>query len=100
MSGGDEKFISEMVDIFKEQITEYVQEMPKLLKKADYDSLSKLAHKAKSSVAIMGMASEADSLMKLEMLAREGKDTESYADYIDRFVSNCKIALEELNEYH
>ena len=98
MSGGDEKFIQEMVTIFKEQVLEYSEEMPRLLDSGDYDSLSKLAHKAKSSVAVMGMESEAESLKELELLAKEGKASESYREYIDRFIANCKIAIEELTE--
>ncbi|HDR68388.1 MAG TPA: Hpt domain-containing protein [Bacteroidaceae bacterium] len=100
LSGGNEKFIREMVDIFKEQIAEYAEDMPKLLETADYDNLSKLAHKAKSSAAIMGMTEEADSLAELEILAREGKDSDLYVEYIDRFVDACHIALKELNEHH
>jgi len=98
MSGGDEKFISEMVEIFKEQMIEYAEEMPKLLENKDYDSLSKLAHKAKSSVAVMGMEQEAESLKELELLARESKNVDTYQSYIDRFITNSKTALEELAE--
>jgi len=100
LSGGDAKFIREMVAIFKEQIAEYAEEMPKLLERADYDNLSKLAHKAKSSVAIMGMTGEADSLAELELLAREGKDSDLYVEYVNRFVATCQVALKELNEHH
>ena len=98
MSGGDDKFIDEMISIFKDQILEYTEEMPRLLKDADYDKLSKLAHKAKSSVAVMGMSGEADSLMQLEMLARDAKDTDTYLSYIDRFIANSRIAIAELEE--
>ena len=97
MSGGDENFIREMVSIFKEQVLEYAEQMPILLETADYENLSKLAHKAKSSVAVMGMEQEADSLKELELLAKEGKDTDSYQAYIDKFIANCKIAIEELS---
>jgi HPt (histidine-containing phosphotransfer) domain-containing protein len=98
MSEGDDNFINEMIGIFKDQILEYAEEMPRLLKDADYGKLSKLAHKAKSSVAIMGMAEEADSLMELETLARNGKDSDTYKTYIDRFIANCKIAVSELDK--
>ena len=98
MSEGDDNFIDEMISIFKDQIMEYAEEMPRLLRDADYDNLSKLAHKAKSSVAVMGMAEEADSLMELETLARAGKDADTYKIYIDRFIANCKIAVSELEK--
>ena len=76
MSGGDSKFIQEMIELFREQIEEYKQQMPELLRKKDYDSLSKMAHKAKSSVAVMGMNQVADQLRELEILAGEVKEVE------------------------
>ena len=76
MSGGDAKFIREMIDLFREQIDEYTILMPDLLVKRDYDGLSKTAHKAKSSVAVMGMTQVADLLKDLEVLANKGKETE------------------------
>ena len=47
MSGGDSKFIQEMIDLFCEQVKEYKKQMPELLRIKDYDGLSKMAHKAK-----------------------------------------------------
>ncbi len=41
MSGGDSKFIHEMIELFREQIEEYKALMPELLRKKDYENLSK-----------------------------------------------------------
>ena len=71
MSGGDSKFIGEMIDLFREQIEEYKSIMPDLLEKKDYDGLSKIAHKAKSSVAVMGMTEVAELLKELEILSHD-----------------------------
>ncbi|MBN1131484.1 MAG: Hpt domain-containing protein [Bacteroidales bacterium] len=97
LSGGDEQFIGEMVDIFREQVAEYLKEMPLLLEQSDYANLSRLAHKAKSSVAIMGMNDEAEYLKELELMAREGKDPEACREYVNRFMTTCRQVLEELN---
>ncbi len=48
--------------------------MPRLLKEKEYDGLSKLAHKAKSSVAVMGMTGVAELLKELEKLAHDGME--------------------------
>ena len=98
MSNDDTNFIREMVDIFREQIADYTTQMPELLLKKDYDSLSKMAHKAKSSVAVMGMAREADLLNELEQKAAEEIEKESYAALIDTFISICGEAIDELDE--
>ena len=98
MSGGDDKFIREMIDLFREQIGEYRQFMPELLQKKDYDSLSKMAHKAKSSVAVMGMTRVADLLKELEVLASEIKEPERYESMINEFLEQAYLAVQELEQ--
>ncbi len=96
MSGGDSMFIREMIDLFSEQIEEYKRDMPALLHKKDYINLSKMAHKAKSSVAVMGMREVADLLKDLEILAIEGKEVERYESMINLFLDQSRLAIEEL----
>jgi HPt (histidine-containing phosphotransfer) domain-containing protein len=96
MSGGDDNFIREMIDLFREQIGEYKQFMPELLRNKDYDSLSKMAHKAKSSVAVMGMAQVADQLKDLEILANKGEEVDRYESFVNEFLEQCELALIEL----
>ena len=96
MSGGDAKFIREMITLFSEQIEEYKRIMPDLLKKKDYDGLSKIAHKAKSSVAVMGMTEVADLLKELEILAHDEKEVEKYESMIMNFLEQSELAITEL----
>ncbi len=98
MSGGDPAFIREMIDLFREQIEEYEQQMPLLLENKEYSSLSKMAHKAKSSVAVMGMNEVADLLKELEILAHEGREVERYESMVREFLNQSRLALEELKE--
>ena len=77
MSGGDSKFIREMISLFRDQIEEYKSIMPELLQNKDYDGLSKVAHKAKSSVAVMGMAEVAELLKELDEVLADSNLTDS-----------------------
>ena len=97
MSGGDAKFIQEMIELFREQIEEYKKDMPALLQKKEYDSLSKMAHKAKSSVAVMGMKEVAELLKELEILAHEEKEVERYESMVNYFIDQCQLAIIELD---
>ncbi len=99
MAEGDPGLISEMIEIFSTQVSEFRKLMQEFLERKDWQELSKLAHKAKSSVAIMGMTELADQLRELEMLAREEKQTESYPGYIKFFTTASKDAVTELNNY-
>jgi len=96
MSGGDTKFIREMIDLFREQIEEYKSIMPELLEKKDYDGLSKIAHKAKSSAAVMGMTQVADLLKELEILAHDSKEVDRYEPIVSHFLEQSELAISEL----
>lgn len=96
MSGDDPVFIREMIGLFREQIAEYRVQMPEMLRNKEYSSLSKMAHKAKSSVAVMGMNQVAELLKELEILAGEAKEVERYDSMVDEFLTQSQLAIEEL----
>ena len=98
MSGGSPEIVKEMIGIFIEQANEYLQDMPKYLEEKDYSSLGKLAHKAKSSISIMGMTDLAADLKTLELLAKESTDIESYPAFVEKFIFQTKSAIAELSD--
>ncbi len=99
MSGDNNELIQEMIDIFTCQVEEFNIELQRLLDEKNFEALGKLAHKAKSSVAIMGMEDLSTRLKELEILAREGKNPETYQSYIDLFITDCSEAVVELEQY-
>jgi HPt (histidine-containing phosphotransfer) domain-containing protein len=98
VSGGDSEMIREIVSMFREQVVEFYNEMKSFLEQKNYLSLGLLAHKAKSSVAIMGMSDLATMLKTLELQAKEGKEPEKYQSYIDRFRNDTAEAIKELDD--
>lgn len=98
VSGDDYNIMSEIIGIFKEQVPEILQEMKKLLSEKNYYSLGLLAHKAKSSVAIMGMDDLAVMLKSFELEAKEGKGTDKYEYYIGKFEKDTSEAVKELDD--
>ena len=99
ISGGDKEIIRELYSIFSEQVAEIVIEMRSLLQKEDSVSLGMLAHKAKSSVAIMGMSDLALMLKTFEAEGKDGKNKENYESYIIRFEKETDMAVKELENY-
>jgi HPt (histidine-containing phosphotransfer) domain-containing protein len=98
VSGGDTGMVSEIVEMFRTQSEEIFNEMNILLAEKKYHTLGLLAHKAKSSVAIMGMNDLATMLKIFELQAKEGKETEKYGSYIARFRNDTGEALKELDD--
>lgn len=98
MSAGNKQLVQEMIEIFGNQVVEFVEEMNQLYKDKDYLSLGKLAHKAKSSISIMGLNDLAIELKDFENNAKAGIDVESYPKFIANFTKETAEALIELEE--
>ena len=98
VSGGDKGLVKELVDMFRDQVREIHNEMLLLLSEGDYNSLGMLAHKAKSSVAIMGMDDLAGMLKDFELQAKQGMSVENYPAYIERFARDTELAIVELDD--
>jgi len=98
VSGGDPEIIREIVIMFKDQSIEIYNEMTSHFSEKNYVSLGLLAHKAKSSVAIMGMNDLALMLKTFELQAKEGKESELYESYIKRFKVETDAAVKELED--
>jgi HPt (histidine-containing phosphotransfer) domain-containing protein len=99
VSGGDPDITREIIGMFKTQSIEIHTEMEVRFSQKDYQYLGQLAHKAKSSVAIMGMNDLATMLKTLELQAKEGINTEMYESYIQRFKTETDAAVIELDDY-
>jgi HPt (histidine-containing phosphotransfer) domain-containing protein len=98
VAGDDTVVFVEIVEMFKDQASEMYEEMKSLYSRRDFLLLGMLAHKAKSSVAIMGMNELATMLKSFELSAKEGKDSELFESYINRFGEDTRAAIAELND--
>jgi HPt (histidine-containing phosphotransfer) domain-containing protein len=98
MSAGNKELVLEMIGIFKNQVLEFTTDMESLLDNKEYEKLGKLAHKAKSSISIMGLNELAKDLKAFENLAKAGVDVEKYPDFINKFREETTEAINELNE--
>jgi len=97
VASGDSGLIKELAEMFRDQVFETYSEMKTLLSEKKYHALGLLAHKAKSSVAIMGMDDLAELLKTFELQAKDGRDPDDYESYIERFGNDTKSALLELD---
>lgn len=96
MTDGNPDLVQELINIFISQADEYTREMQELYAQGDWQALSRLAHKAKSSVAIMGMTELSEMLKDFELLARDQKNVDKFPDYISKFTSEMNNACKEL----
>ena len=98
LAGDDDDLIKELIEIFKSQVPEFVEEMNKHYNNKDWENLSQIAHKAKSSLDVMGLSETQAKLKELELMAKEGETPEKYKDIIVLFEETCKQAITDADE--
>jgi HPt (histidine-containing phosphotransfer) domain-containing protein len=98
MSAGNKELVLEMIEIFKQQVAEFNEQMNLLYNKKDFENLGKLAHKAKSSISIMGLHDLAKDLKTFENIAKAGIETEKYTKFMEKFRDETSEAVSELDQ--
>ena len=98
ISEGNQDLACDLIEMFIKQIPIFAEQLDTLYSKGDYILLGKLAHKIKSSVAMMGISELATDMKTLEYIAKEGKDVEKYPIYISKFKTISSEAVNELND--
>ena len=98
MSAGNKELVIEMIGIFREQVKEFNEGLEELYANKEFEDLGRLAHKAKSSISIMGLNDLAVELKTFETLARAGEEVEKYPGFIANFKKETQEALIELDD--
>lgn len=99
MSMGSNEIITEMIQLFIDQLPEFTEGLTEHLRNGDFNALGALAHKAKSSVAVMGMNSLATDLKTLELSAKSGENPDQYPVIVNRFIEQVTLTGAELAAY-
>ena len=98
ISDGSTELINDLVVLFFKQIPEYQNSLNDFYNKKEWESLSRIAHKAKSAILMVGMTDLANDLKKLEENTKEGRNINEYKEIIAKFVSQSNTAIKELKE--
>ena len=99
MTDNNSEMVKEMIELFLHQLAEMQVEIEVLANNKNWLELSRLAHKIKSSALVMGIDQMSDDMKELELLSKEGKNTEKYQDYIARFITMAELTEVELRTY-
>lgn len=96
MTDGDENFKQELITVFVQQLPTLAVGLEKALQDKDYKQLSAIAHKTKSSVALMGVESLRADMAELEQKAKNGDDEELFKKIVTNFISVSTDVLAEI----
>lgn len=95
----DQEAMREIIEMFIAQIPEFIENMNASLKSKHYIELGKEAHKAKSSVMVMGLNDLGLQLKELQLLTEHNAEIDRYQAYVDHFTLACTQAKEELEDF-
>jgi len=95
ISGGDNDFKKEMIEIFIEQIPDFISNLNRFLIEKNCDELAKEAHTAKSSVLIFKMEETGELLKKIQKYA-ENEDFGTIPVLLNEVKTDMEKATVEL----
>lgn len=96
ISGGDDEFKKELIEIFINQIPEFIKNMNKYFTDRNLPDLAKEAHTAKSSVLIFRME-ETGKILKQIQLNTERNELDSVPELIEVVIADMENALKQLS---
>ena len=98
MSADSNELLLEMIDIFKSQVPEFVEEFNRHLNNKEWIALGQISHKAKSSAAIVGLNILAEDLKVLELDTKDAKNVSAYADRVEHINATFIDAVVQLDK--
>lgn len=90
ISGGDDEFVKRMVVMFVDTIPALLDELENSSERGNWDAVGRLAHRLKSTIDSMGIASLKTVIRSLEKFGKE----ESNIDKIPALVNDVRNELE------
>lgn len=95
---GNRQMIEQIIALFLEQVPAYVKEMNELSQQGHFEALHPLAHKAKSSVAMLGMKETEELLLKIEFESKNFKNKDGLKDMAAQLSHHIQVACNSLRK--
>ena len=96
---GDEAFLSELVQVFLEQLPEQLNSIQQGLTSADFEVIERTAHTLKGELVYLGLPEEAEKARVLEDQGRE-RNLEAAADLFQDFKAQLLTIAAAIREDH
>jgi CheY-like chemotaxis protein len=96
VSGGDEVFIKKMILLFIETVPQNVQELVDATGRKNWEQVSKMAHKLKSTIDSMGIRSLHNQIRTVELQAKNGEHLDQMTDMVRHVESVVSACIQQL----
>lgn len=97
--GGNQQMINEIILLFLEQAPRHIEELQESCEQQQFDLLGIVAHKAKSSVVMLGLKELAAKLDKIETDTRNRQNYEGLQDLLNAVVDEYGIVFQQFRAF-
>lgn len=95
---GNKEMISNIITLFLDQVPGYIDEMKACVERDDLLSLHPLAHKAKSSIAILGIKTMETKILKIEFDSKNQQNLDHLPELVNTVSTVCEVVLDQLRD--
>lgn len=95
---GNREMINNIIQLFLQQVPEYIREMEECVRKNEPLSLHPLAHKAKSSVSMLGIRKMETDILQIEQDSKHLRNLDQLPMLVKRVKENCEMVHGQLKE--
>jgi len=96
VSGGDESFIKKMIQLFVETVPPSLIELQDAVDQQQWERVSKVAHKLKSTVDSMGISSLKDDIRTIEANGKHQQDVDKIPALVKKVNEVVNICILQL----
>ena len=93
---GNDAMVHRILDSFEEQVPAYFAEMDKRWHEGRWQDIHPLAHKAKSSIGMLGMTLLLEHVVHIERVSRTAADPDDMRDRLDQARTLLDLALDAM----
>ncbi|MFM7309646.1 MAG: Hpt domain-containing protein [Flavobacteriales bacterium] len=95
---GNREMVNNIITLFLQQVPEYVRQMEECVRKNEPMSLHPLAHKAKSSIAMLGIKEMEEDIIQIEQDSKHLRNLDGLPKLVARVRDNCQIVYQQLQD--
>lgn len=100
MSDGDDEMKKTMLDMLFEELPTEIAKMRELTDACDWNELTSVAHKMKSTLSFVGCDAMTNSNTEIELISKAATDTEKIPALMTTLESNLDNVMNELKIEH
>jgi len=93
---GNKDMINDIIKLFLDQVPEYIGEMVDCVERNDLLRLHPLAHKAKSSIAMLGLKNMEINILQIEQDSKHNRNMEALPNLVNQVKDECDIVYDQL----